>query len=299
MKIEVNGLSKTYAGGTRALDGITFSLNNNGIFSLIGQNGAGKTTLVRILSTQLLPSSGSASVDDWDVVDQAREIREKIAAVPQEGRAVPWMTPIQTVTSYLMWRGYTHSDSRSIARDTLRKLGMENDENKKNRNLSGGQKRKVLVATALASEAELIFLDEPTTGLDFLSRKELWKIFSSMRRDRSIVLTTHYLEEAQELADHICVLKNGTMVGFGTLKELRSLTKYPFTIKVNSPDLDIPSEAGKVMKLTSGETQVLTYEDEVYTLVNLLMSMRLRFTVQESSLNTIFESLVYGGEEIE
>ncbi len=104
-----------------------------------------------------------------------------VAAVPQEARAVPWMTPVQTITSYLMYRGYTHSNARQISLDTLRRLGMEKLEDQKNRNLSGGQKRKVLVATVLSSEAELIFLDEPSTGLDYLSRKELWSLFTSMK----------------------------------------------------------------------------------------------------------------------
>lgn len=299
MKIEVERISKIYSGGTKALDGVTFNLDHNGIFSLIGQNGAGKTTLVRILSTQLMPTSGTARIDGLDVVSDAREIREKIAAVPQEARAVPWMTPIQTVTSYLMWRGYTHSESKSMALDTVRKFGMEGYENEKNRKLSGGQKRKVLVATVLASEADLIFLDEPTTGLDFISRKALWNVFSSMKMDRSILLTTHYLEEAESLADHIGVLNRGRLVGFGTLEELRKLTSYPLTITVSSPDFQVPASTGKITKLSGGETQIFTYEDEVFELVNALISRKIRFTVQECSLNSIFEMLVYGGSKIE
>ena len=161
-----------------------------------------------------MPTSGSATIDGLDVVTQAGKIRENIAAVPQEARAVPWMTPVQTITSYLMYRGYTHSNARQIALDTLRKLGMEKIEDQKNRNLSGGQKRKVLVATVLSSEAQLIFLDEPSTGLDYLSRKELWSLFTSMKRERSIVLTTHYLGEAEELADLIAMLNRGRLAAF-------------------------------------------------------------------------------------
>lgn len=299
MRIIVDKISKTYSGGNRALNDVTFSIDHNGIFSLIGKNGAGKTTLVRILSTQLLPTSGYASINDLDVVGRAKEIRENIAAVPQEARAVPWMTPIQTITSYLMWRGYRHSDARQMAMDTLRMLHMEEYENEKNRKLSGGQKRKVLVATALSSEAELIFLDEPTTGLDFISRKELWGVLRSMKRERSILLTTHYLEEAEDLGDHIGVMNNGRMVGFGTLKELRSLTKYPLSLKIFSSDFDLQDSTGEVVKVSEGEIQLFTNEDELFSLINTLVTKRIRFTVQETSLNTIFEKLVSEGDEDE
>jgi len=296
MNISVAGISKTYPAGNMALDGVTFDFNLNGIFSLIGKNGAGKTTLIRILSTQLLPTSGKASVNGLDVVNQAREIRELVAAVPQEARAVPWMTPLQTLTSYLMWRGYTHSRSMDMGKDVLRMLGMEKQENLKNRNLSGGQKRKVLVATALASEATLIFMDEPTTGLDFISRKELWDVLVSMKRNRLIILTTHYLEEAEELGDLIGIMNAGKMVGFGSLDELRGRVKFPLGIKIFNQGYKVPDHIGDVEQLSSNELQVYTTEEGAYGLVNDLLAKHIKFTVQEISLNTIFESVVNGSE---
>ena len=242
-----------------------------------------------------MPTSGSATIDGLDVVTQASKIRENIAAVPQEARAVPWMTPVQTITSYLMYRGYTHSNAREIALDTLRKLGMEKIEDQKNRNLSGGQKRKVLVATVLSSEAQLIFLDEPSTGLDYLSRKELWSLFTSMKRERSIVLTTHYLEEAEELADLIAMLNRGRLAAFGTMNDLRKMAKYPYSVRVALPDFDINDGAGMTIHLPDGTTQIFTFESEVFSIVNSLLSRKIKFTVQEISLNTIFENIVYGG----
>lgn len=299
VEISVSHLSKTYSGGIHALEDVNFNFDHNGIFSLIGKNGAGKTTLIRILSTQLLPTAGEATINGFDILKQTREIRELIAAVPQEARAVPWMTPVQTITSYLMWRGYTHSESREMGKNALRTMGMEEQEDKKNRNLSGGQKRKVLVATALASEAKLIFLDEPTTGLDFISRKELWNLLSSLKRERLIFLTTHYLEEAETLGDLIGVMSNGNMVGFGSLDQLRKKVRYPLSIKIFSQDFDVSGIKGEVQKVAQNAIQIYTGEDEAYELAETLLARHLKFTVQEVSLNTIFESFVQGDELIE
>ena len=295
MRLEVSGIFKTYDGKVPALIDVSFSLEENGIFSLIGENGAGKTTLVRILSTQLLPTSGTATIDGVDVVSLPKKIRERIAAVPQEARAVPWMTPIQTITSYLMYRGYNHAEAMEMATDTIRKLGMEAFEHQKNRKLSGGQKRKVLVATVLASEADIIFLDEPSTGLDYISRKDLWNLFSSIKDRKSIILTTHYLEEAEALASRIGILNKGYLIGFGTMEDLSNLSKYPYSIRVSSPDFELEGDSWKVVHLAEGGTQIFTYEDQVYNLVSILISRGLRFTVQEISLNTIFENIIYGG----
>ncbi len=295
MQLEATSIFKTYEKRVPALVDISFHLDQKGIFSLIGENGAGKTTLVRILCTQLLPTSGSAMIDGLDVVLDAKQIRERIAAVPQEARAVPWMTPVQTITAYLMYRGYTHADAVQRAIDTIRKLGMEKIENQKNRKLSGGQKRKVLVATVLASEADIIFLDEPSTGLDYISRKELWGLFTSMKSERSIILTTHYLEEAEELATSIAILNKGKLVGFGSMEDLRKLSKYPYSIKVSSPNFEFDEDTGEAIHLPDGVTQIFTYESNVHKLVNNLISRGLRFSVQEISLNTIFENIIYGG----
>jgi len=289
-------LFKTYGNGTKALLGVDFHLKSSGIFSLIGKNGAGKTTLVRILSTQLLPTSGEAYIDGLEVTRDTNRIRELIAAVPQEARAVPWMTPLQTVTSYLMYRGYRHSDAMERAKDTLRELGLERQENVKNRNLSGGQKRKVLVATSLSSEATLIFMDEPTTGLDFISRKELWKILSDMKRKRFIVLTTHYLEEAEQLGDMVGIMDKGKMVAFGNLDELRGLVRFPVSLRIYSREIEIPDGITQIEHLNDREIVVHTTEDEAYTLAGKLLQSKVKFTVEEASLNTIFSFLASGGD---
>jgi ABC-2 type transport system ATP-binding protein len=296
MKINAIKLTKNYEGRNLALDNVSFEVSMNGILAIIGKNGAGKTTLVRILATELLPTSGSAYINDIDVIHNAKDVRELIAVVPQEARAVPWLTPLQTVSSYLMWRGLSYRESRERGKEVLRTLGLENVENEKNRKLSGGMKRKVLVATVISSDAPIIFLDEPTTGLDYISRKELWEILNSMKYNRLIILTTHYLEEAEVLGDKIGILDKGKLLAFGSMDELRRIVKYPFIIKI-SGDVKINSIDGYIKRLSNGDVQIFSTEREIFKLAQELLEGKIKFTVQEVSLNNIFEFLVEGGVE--
>ncbi len=296
MELVAKDLTKNYGGKNLALDSVTFNLSLNGIFAVIGKNGAGKTTLVRILATELLPTSGNAFINGYDVINEAGKVRELIAVVPQEARAVPWLTPLQTVSSYLMWRGLSYRESRERGKEVLRSLGLESVENEKNRKLSGGMKRKVLVATVISSDAPIIFLDEPTTGLDYISRKELWEILQSMKKDRLIILTTHYLEEAEILGDMIGILDRGKLLAFGNMVDLRRIVKYPFSIKV-SGIMDINTKNGFIKRLSNGEVQIFSTENEIFRLADELLRKKMKFTVQEVSLNNIFEFLVEGGVE--
>ncbi|MEM3711581.1 MAG: ABC transporter ATP-binding protein, partial [Thermoprotei archaeon] len=264
-----------------------------GIFSLIGRNGAGKTTLVRILSTQLLPTSGRAEIDGFDVVEDAKKLRSRIAIVPQEARTVPWMTPKQTIVSYLMWRGYNHSEAGELAVEALAKLGIEKERDTLTRNLSGGTKRKVLVATVLASEADIVFLDEPTTGLDPISRRELWDYLLRLGRERFTILTTHYLEEAERLADRIGILDKGRLVGIGTLEELRWRVKYQYSVRVERMPQLVVGVSGEVAKSKDGSVQILTSEDEALRLTRLLFENGQKFSVSPVGLDEIFFHLVH------
>lgn len=287
-------LTKVYADsqGKKALDAISLSVPTRGIFSLIGKNGAGKTTLVRILGTQLEPTSGAAQILGLDVMRDARKLRERIAAIPQEARTVPWMTPIQTIASYLMWRGISYSEGRKRAVEALARVGMEKQEDVLNRKLSGGQRRKVMVATVLAAGADITFLDEPTTGLDPISRKELWRSLEEMAKDRFLILTTHYLEEAEQLADTIGILDRGKLVGMGTLDYLRDLTKYQYSIRVPAGTTLPAIQDGTVTTGTDGQIQVLTSEQEAYRLSGELIKTGARLSVNRITLDDIFFRLV-------
>ena len=296
MRIQTSDLSKTYDKKYTALENLTLDLNLNGIFSIIGRNGAGKTTFVRIMSTELMPTSGSGFINEMDVVSQAIEVRQQIAVVPQEARPLPWLTPLQTVSSYLMWRGYSYREANEKGKEALRELGLEGKEREKSRKLSGGQKRKLMVATVISSEAPVVFLDEPTTGLDYLSRKELWQLLSKMKKDRLIILTTHYLEEAEILGDQIMILDSGKLVDIGKIDDLRAKVKLPYVLKVYSDNFKIEDNELQVHPVSEKETFVYGSATKIYGLMPYLVTNKMKFTVEEASLSSIFEQYV-GGEE--
>ena len=293
--ITCDHLTKVYGKSkTRALDSVSFSVPSHGVLVFIGRNGSGKTTLVRILATELEPTSGTATVNGIDVMNEASRLREKIAIVPQEARPIPWMTPMQSVLSYLLWRGLRYAEAREKASKALGKLGLSEYSNTLNRMLSGGMKRKVLVATVLSSEAEIIFLDEPTTGLDPISRREFWDILREIGKERFTFLTTHYLEEAEELADQIGVLDSGRLIRIGTLEDLRRGVNYNYSMKLLSkpaPDF-LASLKGEIVTGRDGVVRILTVEEEAFRISRELSKSGFKFTINPLSLDDIFFYLV-------
>jgi len=288
--LSCENLTKIYGDRERkALDSVTFSIPATGIFVLIGRNGSGKTTLVRILATELAASSGTASIDGIDVQRNPEGLREKIAIVPQEARTVPWMTPAQTVSSYLMWRGFPYGKAKRRAHAALAELGIESYANSLNRTLSGGNRRKVLVATVMASEADIIFLDEPTTGLDPISRREFWDLLRRVGKERFTFLTTHYLEEAEALADEIGILDRGKIIRIGTLDELRASVPYNYALNVPfAGNLEKPVvQSGVVVENEEGY-RILTTEEEAFRVSRELSKSGFKFSINPITLDDIF-----------
>jgi ABC-2 type transport system ATP-binding protein len=269
---------------------VSFTLPSRGIFVLIGRNGSGKTTLVRILATELEPTSGTATINGIDVMKEARRLREKIAIVPQEARPIPWMTPMQTVMAYLLWRGFAYGEAKRRASQALERLGLGGSSNALSRKLSGGMRRKVMVATVLSSEAEVIFLDEPTTGLDPISRREFWQTLREIGKERFTFLTTHYLEEAEQLADEIGILDRGSLIRIGTLEELRKSVNFNYSMKLLSkPTPTLPAlEKGEVVTGTDGNVRILTVEEEAFRFSRELARGGFKFTINPVSLDDIF-----------
>ncbi len=294
MKAELvcKGLTKKYSKGPTALDGINFSIPSKGIFALIGRNGAGKTTLTRILATELLPTSGSATINGMDVVNDTNKLREQIAILPQEARAIQWLTPRQSIISYLLYCGFSVRDANSRVASTLQLLGIKKYENKLNRTLSGGIKRKVLIATVLASGSRILFVDEPTTGLDPISRSELWTVLNKLKKERFIFLTTHYLEEAERLADMIGIIDEGKLIAMGTLDQLRKIVKYGYSVKILQKGVSVKARQGKVIVGENGFKQIITTEKEADKLAKRFILEGTKFSMNPISLEDIFYYLV-------
>ncbi len=289
-------IGKVYGTGKRALSSINFSVPTKGTFSIIGRNGAGKTTLIRILATLLEPSAGTATIDGLDVMKDADELRKRMAVVPQEGRPLPWLTPLQTISSYLMWRGEDYRTSRRKAEEALALVGLEDVSDRLNHKLSGGMKRKSMLAMVMASDAELIFLDEPTTGLDPISRQVVWDLLAKLSRDRFVFLTTHYLEEAEMVADRIGIFEDGSLLALGNMDELRASLKYQYSVRVSSGN-DLPEIEGRVLKGRDGRVQMITTREEAVRLSERFIGKDVRFSINPVTLDDIFYHIA--GEDID
>ena len=215
--IEVKSLTKRYKNGVKALNGVNLSMKAK-TTAILGRNGAGKTTLLRILSTQLLPTGGSAKINGYDVVKDAETLRKNMISIPQEAGTIGVLTPYEHLELYMIARGMPHREIDTAIPKVLRELDLWDSRNRASDELSGGMKRKIFVAMALASRAEITFLDEPTLGLDPISRLEVWSTIKKL--SGTIVLTTHYIDEARELAQDIVLVDSGRVVSHGTAERL-------------------------------------------------------------------------------
>jgi ABC-2 type transport system ATP-binding protein len=228
--IETKSLTKKYDDGTVALGRLSLTLNKR-ITSILGRNGAGKTTAIRILSTQLLPTSGTAKINDLDVVEDASLVRDIISSIPQEIKPMGIANSYDHISMYLNARGIPSNEIDALTEKALKDLNLWHVRKKPTADLSGGMRRKVFVAMALASKAEVIFLDEPTTGLDPISRIEVWSAIKKLKS--TIIITTHYMEEAKELAEEIVLIDHGKKIAQGTIPEL--LKRFGGKVRVEGP----------------------------------------------------------------
>ncbi|MCL5428165.1 MAG: ABC transporter ATP-binding protein [Candidatus Marsarchaeota archaeon] len=291
VSLSFSNISKSYTKGKKALNRVSFSYDGNGILALIGRNGAGKTTLIRILATELMPDSGTASIDGIDLIKDPDRVRGDMSIVPQEARTIGWLTPAQNITTYLLYRGLSYKEASLRALKAMEEVGISEYKDTVTRKLSGGTKRKTLVAMILASESRLIFLDEPTTGLDPISREELWNVLNKLKKDRLIVLTTHYLEEAERLADRICVIEDGKLMAHGTMDELRMKIRYQYSIRLPANSYR-PRARGRLVRGTDGGMQILTDEQEAFRVSKELIKKGIRFSSNPVSLEDIFYFIV-------
>lgn len=300
--ISITNLSKTYATGFRALKNINLDIRRGEIFALLGPNGAGKTTLIGIICGIVNPSEGNVRVDGYDIVADYRASRSMIGLVPQELTTDAFETVWGAVS---FSRGlFGKSPNPAHIEKVLRDLSLWDKKDSRIITLSGGMKRRLLIAKALSHEPNVLFLDEPTAGVDVNLRRDMWQLVRSLRETGvTIILTTHYIEEAEEMADRVGVISHGEIILVEEKAELmRKLGKKQMTLHLESPLAQIPPQlAGYQLELSDGGNEMTyTYDTQgegtgIVALLDDLNSAGIRFKdlqTTQRSLEDIFVSLV-------
>lgn len=296
LAIRTDHLRKVYPGASTtaaALEDLTLEVPTGRVFGVIGRNGAGKTTFLRIVATQLALTSGSATVLGHDVASEERAIRTQIACVPQEARPLYFLNVEEVVYLYLKLRGLDPAESRRRTRDALDQLALTEFRKRTVARLSGGLRRRVLCAMVLASDAEVLFLDEPTTGLDPIARRQVWEsIRRATREQRTILLTTHYLDEAEALSTRLALFERGRLVLEGAPEDLRARVRYPYrvTIQGSYPREELDT-FGRVSVIEGGFL-IFAREAEARELARKGLERGLRVSMGPVSLEDIFLDVV-------
>ena len=221
--IKTTGLTKKYKEIT-AVDDLNLEIINGELFSLLGVNGAGKTTTIKMLSTLTLPTKGDAVVSGESIISSPNLVKERIGVSPQETAVAPSLSVKENLTLMCDVHGLKKDKAKEKIEELSKALDLESVMNRKAGKLSGGWQRRLSIAMALVSEPKVLFLDEPTLGLDVIARSELWDLIESLKGKTTIVLTTHYMEEAEALSDRLGVMKNGRLLFTGTVKEMKEKT---------------------------------------------------------------------------
>lgn len=215
--IKINNLTKKYKDKV-AVNNLTLEIKSGEIFSLLGTNGAGKTTTIKMLSTLILPTSGECNINDLDLIKDSGKIKEIINISPQETAVAPNLTVLENL--YFMAGIYKIPNKENKIKELIKIFKLEEVLKQKAKTLSGGYQRKLSIAISLINEPKILFLDEPTLGLDVISRHDLWKVIETLKGNTTIVLTTHYMEEAEKLSDKIGIMNKGKLIELGTSQEL-------------------------------------------------------------------------------
>lgn len=300
--IDVRNLTKTYAGGFEALKDVSLSINRGEIFALLGPNGAGKTTLINIVCGIANLTSGKVFVDGHDIVSEFRLTRAKIGLVPQE---------LPTETFETVWntcrfsRGlFGKGTNPDHVENVLKSLSLWDKKDTISMELSGGMKRRVLIAKALAHEPDILFLDEPTAGVDVELRQDMWNVVKALRKQGvTVILTTHYIEEAEQLADRVGVINNGEIILVEEKNKLmREMGKKQLMLHLYDELENVPLQLSNYNLALSPNRRELTYTYDtkgehtgITDLINDLRRSGVRFNdlqTSQSSLEDIFVDLV-------
>ncbi len=306
-QIVINNLSKVYDNGFNALKNINLNIKKGEIFAMLGPNGAGKTTLISIICGIVKPSSGKVTVEEFDIIEDYRETRSRIGLVPQELTLEQFETVFNNV-SYSRGLYGKKPDPKHIEK-VLKQLSLWDKKDLILRKLSGGMKRRVLIAKALSHEPKILFLDEPTAGVDVELRQEMWKVVKSLREiGVTIILTTHYIEEAEAIADRVGVINQGEIIIVEQKKELiKKMGRKVLSVELQEEIQDIPESLKKYNLIIGNNKMSLVYtynlEEKQTGITNLLQDikdsgLKLRdLKTEQSNLEKIFVTLVRENNE--
>ena len=306
-QIIINDLSKVYDNGFNALKNINLNIKKGEIFAMLGPNGAGKTTLISIICGIVKPSSGKVTVEDFDIIEDYRETRSRIGLVPQELTLEQFETVFNNV-SYSRGLYGKKPDPKHIEK-VLKQLSLWDKKDLILRKLSGGMKRRVLIAKALSHEPKILFLDEPTAGVDVELRQEMWKVVKSLREiGVTIILTTHYIEEAEAIADRVGVINQGEIIIVEQKKELiKKMGRKVLSVELQEEIQNVPSSLKKYNLIIGNNKMSLVYtynlKEKQTGITNLLQDikdsgLKLRdLKTEQSNLEKIFVTLVRENNE--
>ncbi len=300
--IQIRGLNKSYDTGFKALTNIDLSIHKSEIFALLGPNGAGKTTLINTICGINTPTSGSIKVDGFDIIHDFRETRKRIGLVPQELTTDAFESVWNTVS---FTRGlFGKQPNPALIEKILKSLTLWEKKDNRIIELSGGMKRRVLIAKALSHEPEILFLDEPTAGVDVELRKDMWALVNELRKQgTTIILTTHYIEEAEQMADRIGVINKGEIILVEEKNQLMQMMgKKQMMLTLAEPLSILPAELNELDLSLSEDGTALTYiydskgeRTGITSLLNNLQKLNIKFSdlsTKQSSLEEIFVELV-------
>ena len=307
-QISIHNLSKVYDNGFEALKKVNLEIQKGEILALLGPNGAGKTTLISIICGIVTPSSGKVEVEGYDIIDDYRETRSRIGLVPQELTLELFETVFNNV-SYSRGLNGKKPDPKHIEK-ILKDLSMWDKKDLRLRQLSGGMKRRVLIAKALSHEPSILFLDEPTAGVDVELRRDMWKVVEDLRKTGvTIILTTHYIEEAEAIADRVGVINQGEIIVIDETKELlKKMGHKKLQVDLQDKLLEIPSSLSKYNLELGKENMSVNYTYNVKAkstgITNLLQDIKdaglklQDLKTEQTTLEKIFVELVKENNEI-
>lgn len=302
--ISIRDLCKTYASGKQALDGVSFDVQRGSIFGLLGPNGAGKSTLINILAGMVQKSAGTASIWGFDIDANPRNAKASIGIVPQEIMFDPFFTPFETLELYAGLYGVPKAKRRSM--ELLRAVRLEDKANAYARTLSGGMKRRLLVAKAMVHSPPVIVLDEPTAGVDIELRQQLWDYVVELNKGgTTVVLTTHYLEEAEQLCDRIAIINHGRLITDKPTRELVGMAREKAVLLTLDRDIDtVPVHpAFEKVERIADRTIEITYNKDRMNAGEVLAAVQglglgiIDVTTKEADLEDVFLSLTSGSAE--